>query len=190
MGLKARSGLSPDPRHEPAFERFVAGQSAVLMRTAYLLTGERGAAEDVLQMTLLRTASRWRVAQRAPEAYARRVLVNLVRDRRRRAVRRVAEEPLQEELWRDGFCTDHADAIAGRGEVFDALARLPADQREVLVLRFYGDLSVAETAAATGVSEGTVKSRTNRALAHMRELLADPPLPTFQRTTAEVDHDD
>jgi RNA polymerase sigma-70 factor (sigma-E family) len=184
--------MKRDPRQEPAFERFVAEQSPRLLRSAYLLTGDRGAAEDVLQVTLLRTAGRWRAAQRAPEAYARRVLVNLVRDRRRQATRRVAERPLGEaigEQYHDSS-GDHVEAVTGRSEVFGALARLPADQREVLVLRFYGDLSVAETAAALGTSEGTVKSRTSRALARMRELLADPVQPALHRTTFSIGEND
>jgi RNA polymerase sigma-70 factor (sigma-E family) len=192
MGLKARPGMPRDPRQDPAFERFVAEQSARLLRSAYLLTGEREAAEDVLQMTLLRIAARWRAAQRAPEAYARRVLVNLVRDRRRRATRRVAERALEEavgEQYHDAS-GDHVEALTDRSEVFGALARLAADQREVLVLRFYGDLSVAETAAAIGTSEGTVKSRTSRALARMRELLADPVQPAVHQTTVEIDDHD
>lgn len=190
--MKARSGVQRGSRQEPAFEHFVAEQSARLVRMAYLLTGERGAAEDLLQLTLLRTANRWRAARQAPEAYARRVLVNLVRDRRRRAARRVAERPLEEAIGARirGVSTDHAEAVVGRNEVFDALARLPADQREVLVLRFYGDLSVAETAAATGTSEGTVKSRTSRALARMREVLAAPAQPALQPASGELGDDD
>jgi RNA polymerase sigma-70 factor (sigma-E family) len=187
VDLKARLGVRGDLRQEPGFERFVTEQSAQLLRSAYLLTGERGVAEDLLQLTLLRTAGRWRSAQPAPAAYARRVLVNLVRDRHRRAARRVAERPLEEAAGvpLHGLSRDHAEEVVGRNEVFRALARLPADQREVLVLRFYGDLSVAETAAATGASEGTVKSRTSRALLRMRELLADPAQPMSQPTSRD-----
>jgi len=123
VGLKARPGVQRDPRQEPAFEPFVAESSTWLLRNAYLLTGERGASEDLLQLTLLRTVSRWRSAQRAPEAYARRVLVNLVRDRQRRAARRVVERPLEEAIGA-GLSRDHADAMVGRDEPFDALARL------------------------------------------------------------------
>jgi RNA polymerase sigma factor (sigma-70 family) len=66
-----------------------------------------------------------------------------------------------------------------------ALAQLPDRQREVIVLRFYADLSVAETAAATGASEGTVKSYTSRALDRMRQLLAEPAV-----NVVEVSHDE
>jgi RNA polymerase sigma-70 factor (sigma-E family) len=154
------------------FESFVHGSSTRLLRNAYLLCGDRGGAEDLLQITLMRVCRRWAAAQPAPEAYARRVLVNLNRDRARQAGRRVVESE-----WTDGTRADpssFAEELSGRELVMSALAQLPERQREVLVLRFYADLSVAETAVATGTSEGTVKSNTSRALARMRELLADP----------------
>jgi RNA polymerase sigma-70 factor (sigma-E family) len=189
--LKVRPDVERDWRQEPVFERFVAERSARLLRIAYLLTGDRGTAEDLLQITLLRTAMHWPAARRAPEAYARRVLVNLVRDRARRAARRVTELPLEDSV--DArlldLSADPSERMMGRNEVFGALARLPAEQREVLVLRFYGDLSVAETAAATGASAGTVKSRTNRALARMRELLGGPARPASQPTAVEIGDD-
>ncbi len=190
--MKPRSRLQHDPRQEPEFERFVADCATSLLRSAYLMTGDSFAAEDLLQLALLRTARRWRSAQQAPEAYARRVLLNLVRDRWRHSARRVAERPLADaaRTGRDLLSSDHAEGVAAREEVIDAVARLPAEQREVLVLRFYADLSVAETAAATGTSEGTVKSRTSRALAHMRELLVGPLPASVQPVPDEVAHDD
>lgn len=145
----------------------------MLLRSAYLLCGDRGQAEDLLQLTLLRTARRWQAAREAPEAYARQVLVNLSRDDRRRVRRRVKESPLSA-VASPELGSDHADAVVGRDEVIGALRRLPRRQREVLVLRFYSDLSVSDTAALIGASEGTVKSYTARALARMRELLAHP----------------
>lgn len=156
------------------FEAFVHSGSTRLLRTSYLLTGDRGAAEDLLQMTLMRVARHWRAARQAPGAYAHRVLINLSRDRARRAGRRVAEAPWEELEATPAGNGDVGDEIARRALITAALARLPHRQREVLVLRFYADLSVAETAAATGASEGTVKSHTSRALARMRELLTEP----------------
>lgn len=147
--------------------------STRLLRSAYLLCGEVGAAEDLLQLTLMRVSAHWRTAVDSPEAYARRVLINLSRDRARRSRRRV-HEAAWHELTAEPERRDHADEVTGRSQVMAALAQLPGRQREVLVLRFYGDLSVADTAAATGSSEGTVKSHTSRALARMRELLQDP----------------
>lgn len=170
--------LHAKPSRDPAFETFVLASSTRLLRSAQLLAaGDHGAAEDLLQMTLLRVARRWPAARQAPEPYARRVLVNLSRDAHRRAGRRVAETALDDAEASAAGHRDPADAaaaLAGRDAVIAALAQLPARQREVLVLRFYADLSVSATAAATGASEGTVKSYTSRALARMRELLADP----------------
>jgi RNA polymerase sigma-70 factor (sigma-E family) len=166
---------------DQSFERFVRGGSTGLLRTAVLLVGDREVAEDLLQATLMRVARRWVDASRSPEAYAHRVLVNLSRDRHRRVGRRVAEVPWNE-LTADPLLADHADAVAARSAVIAALAQLPTRQREVLVLRFYADLSVAETAAATGASEGTVKSYTSRALLRMRNLLGEP-------STLEVSHE-
>lgn len=156
------------------FEDFVQSGSTRLLRTAHLLTGDRTEAEDLLQMTLMRVARHWRTAETAPGPYATRVLINLTRDRARRARRRVVEAPWAGAETMPAGDAELSDQIARRALLMAALARLPDRQREVLVLRFYGDLSVEETAAATGTSPGTVKSHTSRALARMRELLAEP----------------
>jgi DNA-directed RNA polymerase specialized sigma24 family protein len=81
-------------RDRHAFDEFVAASADRLVRTAYLLCGDRGHAEDLVQTALLRTARRWRTARRQPEAYARRVVVNLAKDRWRDLARRPAESPL------------------------------------------------------------------------------------------------
>ncbi len=173
---------------DPAFERFVIDHSRTLLRSAYLLCGDRGVAEDLLQQTLLRTAGRWQAARDMPEAYARRVLINLSRDLRRLVRRRPSERPLSEAR-SAAVDLDHTHVVMERDAVIGALRQLPARQREVLVLRFYADLSVAETAEAIDASEGTVKSYTSRALAHMRELLGDPPDPASKKI-AEVPSDE
>jgi RNA polymerase sigma-70 factor (sigma-E family) len=154
-------------RDRQEFEAFVAASSDRLLRTAYLLTGDRGHAEDVVQTALLRTARRWRSAREAPEPYARTVVANLAKDRWRHLGRRPAETTL-----------DHDVPLAGPEQVLDrdALMRaaraLPAGQRAVLVLRFFDDLSVEETARVLGCTDGTVKSQTSRALANLRAALA------------------
>lgn len=187
--MNSRARLRNEALSGASFERFVAESSIRLLRTAYLLTGDRSGAEDLLQQALLRTARRWRSAQGAAEAYTRRVLVNLARDRHRGARRRVAESPLEEaDPAEPDLGSDPADVVAGREAVMKALARLPIEQREVLVLRFYADLSVAETAAAIGASQGTVKSRTSRALVRMRALLTDPPCPRPTPVQVADDH--
>jgi RNA polymerase sigma-70 factor (sigma-E family) len=153
-------------RERSAFDVFVAGSSDRLVRTAYLLCGDRGHAEDLAQTALMRTARRWRTARQAPEAYARRVLLNLVKDRWRDLARRPAEAPLEVDVPAQG-----SDAILDRDALVRAARGLPDGQRAVLVLRYFDDLSVEDTAAALGCSAGTVKSQTARALANLRAAL-------------------
>ena len=161
-------------RVDKGFEDFVAAHSSRLLRTAYLLTADRGHAEDLLQTALLRTARHWSRAQVAPVAYVRQVLVNLSRDRLRLLRRRPREAPLPLDPDALGAGVDHrVDGLGQRRVVAQALAQLPARQRQVVVLRFFEDLPVDQTAALLGCSTGTVKSYTSRALARLRELLAD-----------------
>ncbi len=120
----------------------------------------------------MRTAHRWHVASEAPTAYARQVLVNLSRDRARAAARRVSEVPLTADLHGSSVQSPE-EAVGQRAVVMEALRQLPARQREVVVLRFFADLSVRETASVMGTSEGTVKSYTARALEHLRERLRE-----------------
>ncbi len=155
------------------FEDFVRDRSAVLLRTAYALVGDYGHAEDMLQTALLRTARRWSAARNAPEAYARQVLVNLCRDRVRWLRRRPPESMLSEGAEQHRVVDEVADQIGERRLVIQALRGLPAGQRHVVVLRFLEDLSVAETAELLGISQGTVKSYTSRALSSLRITLND-----------------
>jgi RNA polymerase sigma-70 factor (sigma-E family) len=172
---------------DPEIERFVHASSPGLFRTAILLTGDRWQADDLLQQTLLRTIRRWDHANEAPVAYAQRVLVNLSRDRHRRQ-RRVGDERSLEsaELLTTG--RDEHELVIARDVIVQALRRLPIRQREVVVLRFYADLPIAETAATMGTSEGTVKSYTARALERLRSLLTEEP-GSLERI-AEVRRDD
>jgi len=155
------------------FEDFVRQRSAALLRTAYALVGDYGHAEDMLQTALLRTSRRWAAARDAPEAYARRVLVNLCRDRVRWLRRRPRESALAEAAWPPGVVDGLADQVGQRHCVIQALIELPAGQRHVVVLRFLEDLSVADTAELLGISQGTVKSYTARALSSLRVTLND-----------------
>jgi RNA polymerase sigma-70 factor (sigma-E family) len=158
---------------DASFDRFVAARAAVLMRTAYLMLGNRADAEDVLQLTLVRTARRWSTARTAPEVYSYRVLVNLVRDHHRRARRRVAETPFGTDLRAYRDWPDHSELVAEHDAIARAVRQLAPRQREVIVLRFFADLSVADAARAMGASEGAVKTHTSRALQRLRELLGD-----------------
>jgi RNA polymerase sigma-70 factor (sigma-E family) len=171
-------------RVDPTFEAFVEGSSTALLRTAYLLTGDRGHAEDLLQTALLRTARHWSRARAAPEAYARRTLVNLSRDRVRWLLRRPREAPLPPEADRLRAADAGYERVTERRVVLRALAQLPIRQRQVIVLRFFEDLPVEQTAQLLGCSTGTVKSYTSRALVRLRELLAGE----FDTLALEVPH--
>lgn len=160
-------------RDAAAFNAFVTASSDQLVRTAYLLCGDRGHAEDLTQTALLRTARRWHTARRHPHAYARQIIVNLAKDRWRGIRRRPDEVPL--------IAGDDAieaatvtDVVLDRDELMVALGRLAEGQRCVVVLRYFEDLSVEDTAAALGCSTGTVKSQTAKALAALRSALSDP----------------
>ena len=153
------------------FDRFVRCSSGPLLRTGYLLVGDRGHAEDALQETLLRTARHWRVARDAPEAYARRVLVNVTKDRWRSLQRRPAENLLADAD--QGVAVgDPAAGWTDRHLIAASFRQLPDQQRAVAVLRLWDGMSVTETAELLGISEGTVKSYTFRAVARLRELLS------------------
>lgn len=165
-------------RVDPSFEEFVTARSTALLRTAYLLTGDRGHAEDLLQTALLRAARHWSAARSTPDAYVRKVLVNLSHDRRRTLFRRPREAPLPPDPNLVPGIDPGLDRVTERGAVVRALAALPVRQRQVLVLRYFEDLSVEQTAQLLGCTTGTVKSYASRALSRLRDLLAvdDNPL--------------
>lgn len=153
---------------------FVVARGAALSRTAYLLTGDLQLAEDLLQHALVKTAVHWRrvVAGGNPEGYVRRVMVNerTSRWRRRRYVE-AGDSVVGDEL--GGGVPgpgDEAEAAVRRVVVRRALATLPDRQRAVVVLRFFEDLTEAQTAELMGVSVGTVKSQTHDALKRLRAL--------------------
>jgi len=158
-----------DPRIE--FDRFAERACPMLLRSAFLLTRDRDDAEDLLQATLYRVARRWEAISSSPDAYAYRVLVNLARDRRRNLGRRPAEVP--QDIGRFEPAGDETERVVERDAMTALVRGLPNKQREVIVLRFFLDLSVEETAAALGCSRGTVKSHTSRALRSLRSLVAD-----------------
>jgi RNA polymerase sigma-70 factor (sigma-E family) len=166
-------GLGPD------FDDFVRESSTSLLRTAFLLTGDHGHAEDLLQTALLRTAKHWRTAKTQPQAYARRTLTNLAKDRWRTRSRRPRETGRHEEPGHDGS----TGQVTLRHTLLPAVLQLPMRQRAVLVLRYFEDLSIEETAAALDCSVGTVKSQTHHALVRLRQLLGEETLPT-----KEIDH--
>lgn len=163
-------------RDEAEFEAFAARDAGRLLGFALLLTGDWQDAEDLVQTALLRSAGRWSAARHRPEGYARAVLVNLARDRWRARRRRHAE-PFAGDLGDlpSAAAGDVATAVLDRQVLLRACQLLPVQQRAVLVLRFWEDRSVNETAAVLGCTAGTVKSHTHRALARLRVALQEAP---------------
>ncbi|MGQ0840455.1 SigE family RNA polymerase sigma factor [Actinokineospora sp.] len=160
--------MAIEPNDE--FAEFVAHRSTALLRTAYLLCGgDRGAAEDLLQDVLERTYRRRKRVRGRLEPYVRAALANASANRWRHRSRRVAESPLDQAA-EPGVHGPEGDVL-DRDQLARALGLLPARMRAVLVLRFFDDLSEAETAAALGCSTGTVKSQTSRGLDRLRALL-------------------
>jgi RNA polymerase sigma-70 factor (sigma-E family) len=156
--------LTDSPARAP-FEEFVATRGQALHRTAYLLTGDWALAEDLLQTALARAYPRWgRIASDNPEVYLRRVLVNTWSSWWRRRWRgEVPTERLVDAAGPDDYAAaDRRDAVQA------ALAGLPKRQRAVIVLRFHEDMTEAQVADALGISVGTVKSQTAKALAKLR----------------------
>lgn len=158
------------PAQQDEFSAFVRARSSALLRTAHLLTGDRGHGEDLLQSALERLARHWRHIDGDPEAYVRRTLVNLATDRWRLRARRPLEAG-SDELDRAAADDRHA-SVEQRFDLVLALRTLTPRQRAVLVLRYFDDLSEADTAAVVGCSVGTVKSTSSRALARLREQAA------------------
>jgi RNA polymerase sigma-70 factor (sigma-E family) len=156
-----------DAVREAEFRDFVVGRTPALLGTAYLLTGDRASAEDLLQASLTKVWAAWRRVSAAdsPEAYVRRVMANTYAAWWRR--RWHGERPT-EVLPEPGGGYDATAAVDDRDALWRALGTLPRKQRTVLVLRYFEDLSEAETAKALGVSVGTVKSQASRALAKLR----------------------
>ena len=170
--------VSTADRRRAEFERFVAESTDPLLRAAYLVVGDLVEAEDLVQECLIKVAKRWpRVrSMDHPRAYARRVLINLALDRSGRRVRDRGQLELPDAL-NNGHDEDSARELAAvdsRSELEHALATLPPRQRAVLVLRYFEDLSEADTAAALQCSIGTVKSTASRALTRLQSTLAAP----------------
>lgn len=161
-----------DERDAP-FRQFVAARYSSLVRTAFLLTGDRGHAEDLVQSALLRTYGAWRRLDDPgnAEAYTRKVMVRLATRWRRR--RWHGEQPAR--VLPETRIEDPATAVDLANAVRAALLQLPVGQRAVLVLRFYEQRTEIEIADLLGCSVGTVKSRASRALAALRAggLLSD-----------------
>ena len=174
-------GVSRTER-EADVRRLVETRWGALVRFGVLMTGDVGHAEDLVQAALEKCWPRWvKIRTDSPERYVKAAMVNLSVSRwRRRRVREVAD------THRDGARPDGSDltcewtdataeSVAARDEVWRLLATLPPRMRAVVVLRYVEDLSEAETARLLGVSVGTVKSQSSRALQQLRIALTDEP---------------
>jgi RNA polymerase sigma-70 factor (sigma-E family) len=147
------------------FREFVVARQNALLRTAWLLTGNWQDAEDLVQVALVKSWRHWRRVSAEGDAYGyvRRVLVTShISWRRRRWHTELPVDELPESTAMDEFA-----GVQLRDALARVLPRLGARQRAVLVLRFYEDMPVEQVAALLGISQGTVKSQTSKALAQL-----------------------
>jgi RNA polymerase sigma-70 factor (sigma-E family) len=160
-------------RTEATFREFVTARWPALLRTAYLLTGEHDRAEELVQGALVRVHRHWSKVERAgsPDAYVRKVIVNLNTDWWRRLGSRERPVGLVADVDRPGT-TDPYASFELREDLWLALRELPARMRATLVLRYFEDLTEADTAQVLGCSLGTVKSQTSRGLDRLGVVLA------------------
>jgi RNA polymerase sigma-70 factor (sigma-E family) len=162
-------------RDEAEFVEFAHSARGRLRRTAYLMCGDWDQASDHVQEGLIRVYVAWPRLHRAGReyAYARKAVVSAFLDHRRR--RSSSEVPTEPDTGLPA-ADDVAETVVAREALMRALADLPPRQRACVVLRYFEDLSVADTASALGCSEGTVKSQTSRALGSLRSMFEDSPL--------------
>lgn len=158
-----------DVAAEQAFREFVTARSMALQLSAFLLTGDRGEAEDAVQAALVRVYRAWPriLNQGAVEGYARQVLVREVLSWRRK--RRVSQLLTSETP--DRSQPDDTAAADQRDVLRRALLTLPPKQRAVVVMRYYDDLSERQTAEVLGITPGSVKTHASRGLAALRDAL-------------------
>lgn len=170
MEALVRAGVIMEDRtqaRDAEFAEYMLARQASLLRTAYLLTGDRHSAEDLVQTSLAKLYLAWdRVHDRGSmDGYVRRIMVNENNSMWRRPWKKrefVSATVLQRQR------ADEYDEGA-RGALWDLVQTLPKRARAVVVLRYYEELSEAETADTLGISVGTVKSQASRALATLRE---------------------
>lgn len=157
-------------RDDAAFTEFASVATPRLFRSAVLMCGDYHLAEDLVQTTLAKLYVAWPSVERADsaDAYARGALTKTFLSHKR--VRRNAEQP---RLDLGGAAAPAGTDVSTRIELFDALGRLDALDRAIVVLRYWNDRSVEETATAVGLSPGAVRTRASRALSRLRESLAD-----------------
>ena len=159
--------MSASEQDRRGFEEFVHARRPALLRTAYLLTGQHADAEDLVQSSLIKAVPHWRKISDNPEPYVRRILARESVSRwRRRRWREITSDDLPENA-------HHDPDTAAKEDLRRALASLAPRQRAVIVLRYFEDLSEAETADALSIAVGTVKSQTRDALRVLRARMPD-----------------
>ena len=166
------------------YTEFVRARSTALLRTAYLLTGDRGLAEDLVQTALTKVYLAWgRIRDRGSvEAYARRTLVTTATSWwRLRSWRR--ERP-SGDLLPDVAVPAGTDAVDERAHVWACVQALPPRQRAVIVLRYYEDLTEVQTAEALGCAVGTVKTQAHRAIERLRLSLGESVAESWRDNAA------
>jgi RNA polymerase sigma-70 factor (sigma-E family) len=177
--------------HVPSFEEYAAVSWSTLYRSAYLLAGNHADAEDLAQQTLIKAHGAWgRVsASDSVNAYVRRILTNTFLSSRRPRGRR--SEVLTDEVPEWGGASGTVGGATGtpgtsdeRMALWPYVKQLPPQQRAVIVLRYFEDLSEAEIAETLGCSRGTVKSTAHRALKSLRAALGDQDRTASDRKEA------
>ncbi|KAA1421298.1 SigE family RNA polymerase sigma factor [Nocardioides humilatus] len=157
-----------EEQRDAEFTEYLAVRQPTLLRTAYLLTGDRHQAEDILQTSLAKLYLAWdKVHDRgAVDAYVRRIMVNENNSLWRRAWKK--REWATDEVPEGAPHHDHYDD-GTNDQLWAVVQTLPPKARSVVVLRYYEQMSEAEVADALGISVGTVKSQCSRALSALRE---------------------
>jgi RNA polymerase sigma-70 factor (sigma-E family) len=168
-------------REPDGFREFVVGRSPYLLRTAWMLTGDAAAAEDLLQTALARTWPLWaRVSRGHPEAYVRTIMVRTNASWRSRFWHREKPTDLTsgtDHIRIEAYAgTDRSEQVTERMVLVAALAQLPVRQRQAVVLRYFEDLAVRDVAEIMACSEGTVKSQTAKGLTRLRKLIGEDNL--------------
>lgn len=158
---------------EASFTAFVAARRTHLHRLAYAICGDWHEADDLVQTALVKLYVKWPTVRRdgREEAYVRRIILNAYIDSGRRQGRRREQQHPDPQ---GGEPQDDTEALASRNDVLGALRELPMMQRKVVLLRYWLDLSVRQTAEELGISEGTVKSHAARGLEHLRTRVVRP----------------
>jgi RNA polymerase sigma-70 factor (ECF subfamily) len=158
-----------DSSAEARFVEWASSRSRALHRFAFLLCGDWHIAQDLVQEALTKTALHWNRIESVdnPDAYVRRIVINTFHSMQRRPAWRLASRRAATEV----SVTDHSVDFAARDALMVALRALPMRQRAAVVLRYYEQLSEAETAVALECSVGTVKSQTSKALQSMRRMM-------------------